>query len=204
MRTSDDSRQLKDGLLAVTNAYRTASWESLRFIAGEITIDLLLEKHRALFNLRRGKDAKISDTTLQAGNGDREIRYRVLEVANNVWNSSHKGRTAYAYWQNMDGRLKAKWVRLSYYCTQALTGHGNFNSHLRKFKIVEDDACVCGAHRDTVPHLLLECRQYNAQREALRELVPIGKWKWRSLHSISSKLQRPFHYFPITAKRLCG
>ena len=37
---------------------------------------------------------------------------------------------------------------------------------------------MCGAVRDTVPHLLLDCRQYDPQREALRELVPIGKWKW--------------------------
>ena len=106
----------------------------------------------------------------------------MLKIAKSVlqtrWNSSHKGRTAFAYWQNIDDRLKAIWVRPSYYCTQALTGHGNFNSHLRKFKIVEDLACVCGTNRDTVPHLLLECRQYNAQREALKELVPIGKWKW--------------------------
>ena len=36
---------------------------------------------------------------------------------------------------------------------------------------------MCGAVRDTVPHLLLDCRQYDPQREALRELVPIGKWK---------------------------
>ena len=66
-------------------------------------------------------------------------------------------------------------VRPSYYCTQALTGHGNIYSHLRKFKILEDEACVCGAVRDTVPHLQLASRQYDPQREALRELVPIGK-----------------------------
>ena len=181
-----DKRRLqaiqRQALLAVTKAYRTASWESLCVIAGEIPIDLQLEKHRALFNLRRGKDAKIADTIIPAGNEDSENRSRVSEIANSVWqtrwNSSHKGRTAFAYWQSIDDRLKANWVRPSYYCTQALTGHGNFNAHLRKFKIVENEGCVCGAHRDTVPHLLLECRHYNAQREALRELVPIGKWKW--------------------------
>ena len=146
----------------VTKAYRTASRESLCVIAGEIPIDLLLEKHRDLFNLRRGKDARMADTIVQAGNEDRENRSRVLEIANNVWqtrwNSFHQGRTAFVYWKKIDGRLKAKWVRPSYYRTQALTGHGNFYSHLRKFKIVEDEDSVCGAHRDTVPHILLECR----------------------------------------------
>ena len=37
---------------------------------------------------------------------------------------------------------------------------------------------MSSAVRDTVPHLLLECRQYDPQRGALKELVPIGKWKW--------------------------
>ena len=101
--------------------------------SGRNTI-LLLEKHRALFNLRSGKDARIVDTIVQAGNEDRENRSPVLEKANvwqTRWNSSHKGHTAFAYWKNIDDKLKAKWVRPSYYCTQALTAHGNFYSQLR-------------------------------------------------------------------------
>ena len=47
--TSADKRRLqttqKRALLAVTMAYRTASWESLCVIAGEIPIYLLLEKY---------------------------------------------------------------------------------------------------------------------------------------------------------------
>ena len=64
--TSADARRLQGiqrrALLAVTKVYRTASWESLCVITGEIPIDLLLEKHRGLFNLRRGKDVRIADT----------------------------------------------------------------------------------------------------------------------------------------------
>ena len=122
------------------------------------------------------------DTIVQAGNEDRENRSRVLEIAKNVWQtrwkSFHKERTAFAYWKNIDDRLKAKWVMPSYYCTQDLTGHSNFYSHLRKFKIVADEACVCDAVRYTVPLLLENCRQHDPQREAQRELVPIGEWKW--------------------------
>ena len=153
---------------------------------------MLLEKHRALFNLRRGKDAKISDTTIQVGDEDRANRSRVLEVANNVWqarwNSSHKGRTAYPYWNSIEARLKAKWIRPSYYCTQTPTGHGNFYSHLRKFKIVEDEASVCGADRDIVLHLLLECRQYDSQREAGR--CTVFRANSRGLFTVCRLLRR--------------
>ena len=87
--TSADNRRIqttqRQALLAVTKAYRTSSWESLSVIAGEIPIDLLLEKHRALFNLRRGKDARMVHTIVQAGNEHRENRSRVLVIANNVW-----------------------------------------------------------------------------------------------------------------------
>ena len=105
-------------LLAVTKAYRTASWESLCVIAGEIPIDLLLEKHRALFDLQRGRDTKIADTVIQ-GDEERVNRSRVLEVANNVWqtlwNSSHKGRTAYAYWKGIKDRLTLKCMMMYIY-----------------------------------------------------------------------------------------
>ncbi|CAK9834251.1 Retrovirus-related Pol polyprotein from type-1 retrotransposable element R1 (Fragment), partial [Anthophora retusa] len=48
-------------LLAVTSAYRRTSWEGLCVVAGALPIDIQLEKHRALFNLRRGRDASIEE-----------------------------------------------------------------------------------------------------------------------------------------------
>ena len=69
--TSADKKRIQTtqrwALQMVTKAYITASWESLSVRAGKILFDLLLEKHRALFNLRSGKDARMVDTIVQAG-----------------------------------------------------------------------------------------------------------------------------------------
>ncbi|KAL6253679.1 hypothetical protein P5V15_015494 [Pogonomyrmex californicus] len=59
----------------------------------------------------------------------------------------------------------------------ALTGHGNFRARLNALGLASDDACPCGSP-DTVQHFLLHCPLFEAQRVALRGLVPQGGWRW--------------------------
>ena len=59
-----------------------------------------------------------------------------------------------------------------------LTGHGDFRARLASLGLVDGGACDCGGGDDTVPHFLLECPNFEAQRIALRDLVKVGNWKW--------------------------
>ena len=88
------------------------------------------------------------------------------------WNALFKGRTTYTYLNNVANRLDARWFRPSYYCTQTLTGHGDFRPYLRERSIVDDGTCLCGPAEDTVTHFLLECPAYDPQRVALWDFVP--------------------------------
>ena len=184
--TKADTRKLRaiqrQALLAITGAYGTASWESLYVVAGAIPIDLLLGQHRTLFNLRRGRDAKVGNAVIQVTGETRLDKPRVLREVYKVWqdrwNASSKGRTTYTYLNSISNRLEARWIRPSYYCTQALTGHGDFRSYLRERQIVNDGTCLCGRAEDTVAHFLLECPAYEPQRVALRDFVPDSEWKW--------------------------
>ena len=40
-----------------------------------------------------------------------------------------------------------------------VTGHGNINSYLHRFKISETSLCPCGTQVQTTDHLLFECER---------------------------------------------
>lgn len=93
------------------------------------------------------------------------------------WESATKGRTTSAFFDNIIERLRAQWIKPDHWCTQALTGHGNFRAKLAELNIVNDGHYSCGA-KDTVEHFILECTKYEAQRVALKDTVSHNKWIW--------------------------
>jgi hypothetical protein len=48
-----------------------------------------------------------------------------------------------------------------------VTGHGNINSYLYRFNIIEAPNCPCGNNNQTTDHLLLECVLLKDDRERL-------------------------------------
>ena len=81
----------------------------------------------------------------------------------------------------------------SYYCTQALTSHGDFRSYLRDRQIVDDGTCLCRRAEDTVPHFLLECPAYDPQSVALPGFVT--EWKWPDAAKLFVSSPEAFHCF---------
>lgn len=167
-------------LITMTRSYRTASWQSLCVVAGAVPITTLLEQNRALFDLRKGNDAKIGDVVVPVTSGDAKNRVKVeaVKMWQSSWETSDKGLTTYAFFRDVRERLAAKWMKPNHYSTQVLTGHGNFRAQLSFHKIVEDETCVCGGGADTVGHFLLDCSLFDPQRAVLRDLVPDGEWRW--------------------------
>ncbi|XP_051171920.1 uncharacterized protein LOC127288486 [Leptopilina boulardi] len=57
---------------------------------------------------------------------------------------------------------------VSYYLTQALTGHGCFNSYLQRFKKKESEVCAyCQFPVDNAEHTLFACSHWDLERQAM-------------------------------------
>ena len=170
-------------LISLTGAYRTASWESLCVVAGVIPIDIVLQESRARYLFRRRKNAKIGAVDIpldvEKGIAFARIQDEALSMWQANWHSSTKGRTTYAFFKDIRDRrewLASHSMETDHWVSQVFTGHGDFRARLASLGLVEDDTCVCGMEADTIPHFLLRCPLFEAQREALREQVPEDQW----------------------------
>lgn len=166
-------------LIAVAKAYRTASFEGLCVATGKLPVDILLEKRRAEYYVRKGKDAKIGQVEISATSADAKgkIKMEAISKWQARWQLSQKGRTTFAFFNNVQGRLDLKDIFLTHWTTQVLTGHGNFGARLASLGLTDGETCQCG-ERDTAQHFLLDCPSFEPQREALRDQVPDGSWVW--------------------------
>lgn len=71
-----------------------------------------------------------------------------------------------------------------------MTGHGNFQKHLARLGLADNNRCICGANSDSIGHFLIECPLFNSQREALRDFIPPDDWKWpEATHFLVSTLE---------------
>lgn len=166
-------------LISTTGAYRTASWESLCVVAGATPVDIVLKEYAARYKIRKEENAKIGNVEIRAEeeNAIDRIKDEAINMWQTRWTSSHKGRTTFAFFKDVRERLDAR-LETDHYSTQVLTGHGNFRAKLEYFKLVTGDACICKSGVDTAQHFLLECPLFDAQREALRSVVPEEEWRW--------------------------
>jgi hypothetical protein len=57
---------------------------------------------------------------------------------------------------------------------QLRTGNARLNGYLHRIGQSDSDLCACGTERETVPHFLLRCVQWNEQRRALVETAGSG------------------------------
>lgn len=167
-------------LISATGAYRTASWESLCVVAGVVPVDILLQGRRAIYDVRKGRDAVMGELEIPVDQVDaiERVKDEAINMWQTRWSSSGKGRTTFAFFRDIRDRLVARWMRADHWSTQVLTGHGDFRERLASLGLAADGFCVCGGGEDTVGHFVLECPLFDAQREALRDLVPVSEWRW--------------------------
>jgi hypothetical protein len=72
-------------------------------------------------------------------------------------------------------------LNLTYNFTLMVTGHGNINSYLHRFKISDTSSCPCGTQDQTTDHLLYECDLLRHERNDLTTRIrktdvwPTGK-----------------------------
>jgi hypothetical protein len=61
--------------------------------------------------------------------------------------------------------------------TTMVTGHGETNSYLHRFKIIEVPTCPCGTRDQNIDHLLFECKLLNKERNISKKaIVKTNDW----------------------------
>lgn len=58
---------------------------------------------------------------------------------------------------------------VNFFLAQFLTGHGCFQSYLKRFGLESSDACLYCGGVDTVEHTFFECPRWSAQRARVKE-----------------------------------
>lgn len=155
----------------VCRAYKTTSTEALQVIAGQMPIDLELQRRVAYYNASRGMSFRLGESIITIGNQGlhetlRQIDNFLMQSWQDRWTKSNKGRTTYKFFPDIRKRLTLTWFRPDFYTSQMLTGHGAFNSRLHAFNLKPSPLCSCG-EEDTVEHVILDCTNNAAARVKL-------------------------------------
>jgi len=68
-------------------------------------------------------------------------------------------------------------LNLSPKVTTIMTGHGNIRSYLHRLKLIEIPECPCGQGKQTVDHLIFQCKRLKNERGIMRSsVIKVGKW----------------------------
>ena len=68
--------------------------------------------------------------------------------------------------------------------TTMVTGHGNIESYLHKYKILDNPMCSCKSGEQTVDNILFDCKLLEQERDSLKakilrtENCPVSKNKY--------------------------
>lgn len=148
-------------LLGVTGAYRTVSTRALQVLAGTLPIHLQIEHNIRIHN---GMDRKESETI-------------GIEQWQDIWNNTTKGRWTFSFLPDIRLRLYTP-IPFDHYIAQMVTGHGDFNSKLNGFKLVDSPQCRCGYADDTAEHVLWSCTKADIPRLKLKESLLKAGIRW--------------------------
>jgi hypothetical protein len=105
-----------------------------------------------------------------------------------------KGATTKSFYPNIEHRMTLK-VSPTPNFTTTVTGHGNINSYLHKFKIIENPGCPCNKGDQTVDHIIYSCGLHEQERERLETAIrSSGKWP-ASKNTLATKYYKHFKLF---------
>lgn len=141
-------------------AYRTVSSSALDFICGIPPVEILIEERIRLLNKEEDK------MVIKA-----ETQQKWMEI----WNSTpEKDKWLRQIINDPEGWLNRKHGEPNFYITQAITGHGIFNSFLHKIGVSSTDSCpYCPGIFDSPEHTIFNCSHFIAERDEIE--VKLGE-----------------------------
>lgn len=152
--------------IRITRAYRTTSTQALFVLARTPPWPLLAELRSELY--RRYNDEQSDDSDEDNPNRE-ELEAETLAKWQTSWNQSTKGRWTYACIPDIKIWIERRFGDLTYYTTQMLTNHGNFQQYLFRMKKTISPICtLCGSgEEDDAHHTLLACQALQQPRGQL-------------------------------------
>lgn len=165
----------RHALIGVTKAYQSISLDAVQVIAGELPIRMEAIRRCTIYKLRRGMKVTIRgiDRVIDKGNklairiARKEATSYLISEWQEKWERSNKGRTTYKFLPSVSNRRRMYWIEMTFYVTQALSGHGDFNEKLMSFNLTDNSKCLCGLD-DNSRHLIMDCQLYDEDRELLK------------------------------------
>ncbi|KAJ8939101.1 hypothetical protein NQ314_011232 [Rhamnusium bicolor] len=138
--------------MRVCGAYRTVSCEAALVIAGVIPIERLVTERVRLYQQRADqRDPKLE-------------RKKTINEWQEEWTAPGKGAWTRRMIRNIGTWIAREHGEVNYYLTQALSGHGIFNTYLYAIGKANNKEChYCGTI-DTPDHAIFECGHFAADR----------------------------------------
>jgi hypothetical protein len=123
-----------------------------------------------------------------------ELEDRSVDKWQREWNRTTKGKITKDMFPIVAERLKIK-ITPTHKLTTMLTGHGNVNAYLHRFKISNSPTCPCGDTDQTIDHLLYECDLLTTQTHILRSRITKSENWPTSKHTLITKYYKAFISF---------
>ena len=144
--------------IRITRSYRTVSTEAILVLARTTPWPLLAEERAEIYKIRTDE----SETNLT----EEEVKARTIDKWQARWDSSEKGTWTRSCIPDIRKWVERTWGELTYHTTQMLTGHGNFGTYQKRFKLSAGDICeYCQkSETDDVHHTILICPAYQNER----------------------------------------
>lgn len=154
--------------LRIVSAYRTVSTSAVLVLASMPPIDLLVRESGTRYDQTR----TVTDPAMLEGIR-RTTREQTLRQWQCRWEREETGRWTYRIIPRLKDWIDRGHGEVSFYLTQALTGHGSFKAYLHRFKLAQDPYCEFCADEceDDAEHTFFECQRWAEMRiELNREL----------------------------------
>jgi hypothetical protein len=136
-------------LVRVASAHRTVSAEALQVLTGVLPADLQAEGRLLLHRQLCSKE---------------EVKRRQLRKWQATWQTTDKGVWTRKLLPEIATWTKRRHGELTYYLTQALSGHGCFASFLLKIGEEETDGCWFYGDCDETDQTLFVCERWDRER----------------------------------------
>jgi len=143
--------------LRVASAYCTVSSDAVGVTACIPPLELMANERRNIYEFRGNPSTQHTKDTLIAWQ--------------NRWNGSSKGRWTYSLIGDLDKWVKRKHGVIDFHLTQALSGHGCFSAHLKRFGKLNSSECwYCGHPVDDAKHTIFVCDAWESKRSRVNTL----------------------------------
>ena len=156
-------------VMRIVSAYQTVSKSAVLVLASVPPIDLLAEELKETFQFRKELTYLTNLQEIARAKAIRKDgRRRLVEKWQTRWHGEQTGRWTHRLIPELTTWLDRKHGQVGFYLAQALSGHGCFNSYLKRFKKRDDESCsYCGSLVDNAEHTLFVCARWGVEREAV-------------------------------------